>query len=398
MVTLCYINKYLDSKHILIFDDFLSYAISYTSYYLLVGEVSMTKREAEIYSLIQNNPMMTQDTIAGLLNITRTSVGVHISNLQKKGLILGRGYVLPKNQAIVVVGGANVDIKGVPDAQLIPRDSNPGMIDISLGGVARNIAENIALLGGQVHLITALAGDSNGDLIRQNAGLRNIHIEDSLMSTTGRTSTYLYVLDEEGDMVAAIADMAITETLDPQFLDSKLALLAQAKYVVLDANLSQAALEYLTSKLMTTKLVLDPVSTTKALRASQCLDKFDLIKLNRLEAEVYVGYKVSSLDQAKKAVEDMLHKGIKQVVLTFGSAGAIYGSQEGIGHVAALKTQVVNATGAGDAFTAALVLALSEGFNLEEATYYGIQAATQTVASGFTVNPSLSVLFENGGK
>ena len=98
--------------------------------------------------------------IAQKMGITRSSVAVHISNLTKKGCIAGRGYVLRSGSYAVVAGGVNVDIGGRSFAPLVAQDSNPGTVRLSLGGVGRNIAHNLALLGTDVHLLTAY-GDSN---------------------------------------------------------------------------------------------------------------------------------------------------------------------------------------------------------------------------------------------
>ena len=72
----------------------------------------MTQREQEILALLESNPMISQQELADKLGITRSSVAVHISNLQKKGYIAGKGYVLRKKDYAVVVGGVNVDICG----------------------------------------------------------------------------------------------------------------------------------------------------------------------------------------------------------------------------------------------------------------------------------------------
>ena len=104
----------------------------------------MTQREQQILRLIEENPMISQQELAQKLGITRSSVAVHISNLIQKGCIAGRGYVLNSGSYAVVVGGANVDIGGRSAAPLVPADSNPGTITLSLGGVGRNIAQSAA--------------------------------------------------------------------------------------------------------------------------------------------------------------------------------------------------------------------------------------------------------------
>ena len=115
----------------------------------------MTQRERQILRLIEADPMISQQQIADELEITRSSAAVHISNLMKKGYIAGKGYVLRTGAYAVVVGGVNVDIGGASFAPLVGADSNPGKVSVTLGGVGRNIAHNLRLMGTDVRMMTA---------------------------------------------------------------------------------------------------------------------------------------------------------------------------------------------------------------------------------------------------
>lgn len=119
----------------------------------------MTQRERQILQWIEQDPMISQEALAEKAGITRSSVAVHISNLIKKGYIIGKGYVLRSGTYAAVVGGVNMDIGGQSDGPLVPGDSNPGRVRISLGGVGRNIAHNMALLGLDVRFLTAFGDD-----------------------------------------------------------------------------------------------------------------------------------------------------------------------------------------------------------------------------------------------
>ena len=119
----------------------------------------MTQRERQILQWIEQDPMISQEALAEKAGITRSSVAVHISNLIKKGYIIGKGYVLRSGTYAAVVGGVNLDIGGQSDGPLVPGDSNPGRVRISLGGVGRNIAHNMALLGLDVRFLTAFGDD-----------------------------------------------------------------------------------------------------------------------------------------------------------------------------------------------------------------------------------------------
>ena len=115
----------------------------------------MTDREQEILEIIKENPMVSQQELADILNITRSSVAVHITNLMKKGYIKGKGYIISKSNFVTIIGGSNIDIQGAPNNDVVMFDSNPGKVDISLGGVGRNICENISKLGVNTKLLSA---------------------------------------------------------------------------------------------------------------------------------------------------------------------------------------------------------------------------------------------------
>ena len=114
---------------------------------------------------------------------------------------------------IAVVGGVNIDIGGRSDAPLVAGDSNPGRIRSSLGGVGRNIAHNLALLGAKVKLITALGADDGAKRVEASCADLGIDLTDSLYVPDGATSTYLFLADSNGDMALAMNDMAIYEQL-----------------------------------------------------------------------------------------------------------------------------------------------------------------------------------------
>ena len=160
----------------------------------------MTQRERQILQLIEENPMISQQEIAEKLGITRSSVAVHISNLIQKGSIAGRGYVLRHGSYVAVVGGVNVDIGGRSFAPLVEADSNPGKVSISLGGVGRNIAHNMALMGLDVRLLTAYGDDMNGKRVEASCSELGIDVSHALRLSNMDTSTYLYLTDPNGEM------------------------------------------------------------------------------------------------------------------------------------------------------------------------------------------------------
>lgn len=350
----------------------------------------MTQRERQILEWIRQDPMISQQELAEKAGITRSSAAVHISNLMKKGYIAGKGYVLRSGTYAVVAGGVNVDIGGRSFAPMIARDSNPGTVTTSLGGVGRNIAHNLSLLGVYVRFLTAFGDDLYAQRIAASCGELGIDISHALQVPGGATSTYLFLSDTDGDMAMAVSDMAICEKLTPQYFAANLSVLNRAQVVIADTNLPQASLEYLATH-CTAPLFVDPVSTSKAEKLRGILGKVHTLKPNRLEAELLSGVKITDEASLHEAARRLLDTGMHRVFISLGSDGVFAADRNGCLHQPCFPAHMVNATGAGDAFMAALAWAYLEGTDLAGTAAAASAAASLAVEGAQTINPVLSV-------
>ena len=349
----------------------------------------MTQREREILHLIEADPMIAQQEIADKLGIARSSVAVHISNLTKKGYIAGKGYVLRSGSYAVVVGGVNVDIGGRSFAPLIAADSNPGTVSVSLGGVGRNIAHNLALLGADVRLLAAYGDDLHGQQVVSSCASLGIDLTHALKVAGGTTSTYLYLTDQQGEMALAVSDMSICEKITPEYLEEHASVLNNARVVVADANIPAESLTWLAEN-CAAPLFADPVSTTKAEKLRPILGKLHTLKPNRLEAELLSGIPIRNKGDLEKAAEKLLSTGLQRLFISLGGDGALAADESGCRWLKNIPGQLVNTTGCGDAFMAALVWAYMEGLNLEESARAGLAAGSIALESRQTINPNLS--------
>lgn len=349
----------------------------------------MTQREQQILSLIEANPMISQQELADALNITRSSVAVHISNLLKKGYIAGKGYVLRTGSYAVVVGGVNVDIGGRSHGKLVAADSNPGSVSVSLGGVGRNIAHNMVLMGTDVRMLTAIGEDVHGSRICTSCAELGIDISHALRISDCPTSTYLYVADEQGEMAVAISDMQICSRITPAYLAANAAVLQSARVVVADTNIPEESLVYLAEN-STAPLFCDPVSTIKAEKLRSILNKIHTLKPNRLEAELLSGVPIEKKEDAEKAAKALLGKGVKRVFISMGAEGVCAAEGDRICWLSNIPGDMVNTTGCGDAFMAALVWAYMEDMELEMAAKAGLAAGSIAMESKETINPAMS--------
>lgn len=334
--------------------------------------------------------MISQQELADKAGITRSSAAVHISNLMKKGHIAGRGYIVRTAPYAVVVGGVNMDVGGRSYEGLIPRDSNPGRVRMSLGGVGRNIAHNMALMGVEVHLLTAFGDDVSAQKVAASCGELNIDISHALQVPGGATSTYLYIAGPSGDMELAVADMEIYDHVTPAFLASRAALLNSAQLVVVDTNIPAPSIQWLAEN-CTVPLFADPVSTTKAEKLRPVLGRLHTLKPNRLEAELLSGVAITDVDSAGRAAEALLETGLRRVFISMGGDGVLAADHSGKLHVPCIPGEMVNTTGCGDAFMAAIAWAYLEGTDLEGTARAGLAASSIAMESGETINPAMSV-------
>ena len=349
----------------------------------------MTQREQEILQLIEKDPMISQQEIADALGITRSSVAVHISNLIRKGYIAGKGYVLRNESYAVVVGGVNVDIGGRSHAPLVAADSNPGTVTVSLGGVGRNIAHNMRLLGMDVRFLTAFGNDMNGQRIVTSCTELGIDIRNALRPDDASSSTYLYLTDEHGEMALAVSDMAICDRISPEYLAANLPLLQGARLVVADANIPAESLAYLVNN-CTAPIFIDPVSTAKAEKIRPILSGIHTLKPNALEAANLAGIDPEDPTAVEQAADILLKKGIQRLFISMGAKGVYVAEGEERFHLENLPGRMVNTTGCGDAFTAALAWAFSEELELKETALAGLAAGSIAMESQETINPLMS--------
>lgn len=284
---------------------------------------------------------------------------------------------------VTVVGGANTDICGRPSHALVRHDSAPGHVSVTHGGVGRNIACDLARLGVRTRLVTALGDDGFGASVREGCLSCGVDMSLTRVVPGARSSVYLYLSDEKGEMDAAVSDMEVTERLTPEALCGLLGEIDDADAVVLDGNLPAETIAFLCESL-SAPIVADPVSTAKAARFAPVLGRLAAIKPNLLEARALTGK-----DSAEDCVEALLRSGAGSVFLSLGGGGLLAARGEERVLLPCEKAEFVSATGAGDAATAAVVWALVHGLGLAAAARAAVVAGAITVASEETSPPQL---------
>lgn len=353
----------------------------------------MNEKEQLILELIRENPYLSQQEMAEKVGLSRPSLANIISSLTKRGQIIGRAYVLPERQAIIAIGGANVDRKFHIEGSIQLETSNPASVTTSIGGVARNIAENLGRLGNEVKLFTLLGADHDGEKIKQYSE-KYMSFEMTEMMSERSTGSYSAVLTHDGELVIALADMEIYNEMLPAVLAKYEGRIADARCIILDLNAPKETVEYVLSLARTRgiPLAVIPVSSPKMSHMPNDLQGLTYFICNRDEAETYLHCSLQSEEDYEKAVADLLKKGVGHVIITLGSAGVIAGSSEGIERQQALPaSHIADVTGAGDAFVSAFLHAALQDAPFQEAVRFGLYNASRTLQCETTVREDLSV-------
>ena len=356
----------------------------------------LAPQEAAVLAIIKDNPFAGQQEIANQLGLARSTVAAHIVQLMQKGYVLGRGYVMPAQTRAVCIGGAVLDRKYRAKADLVFETSNPVDGIRSMGGVARNVAENLALLGTTTSFISIVGDDEGGHALLKYMRDRGIDISQMVTTTERPTAEYAAILDTKGDLVLGIADMGIFDLLLPTHFERIWPHLAAASWVFCDTNVPAETLAALIAKRQGArfKLAIDAVSTPKAARLPKDLSGIDLLFMNIDEANAVLHRKAhETIDDAKEAALALQAAGAREAVVTMGPRGIAVAGTEGVRTFPAVRATPVDITGAGDAMIAGTLHRILNGEDIYTAARTGSLLGTLTIESTASVHTELSERF-----
>ena len=296
---------------------------------------------------------------------------------------------------LICIGGANIDRKLRTLGTLRMGTSNPSVQFEAFGGVARNVAENLARLGLPTQLIGAVGDDAAGSALMAQAASVGLSMQNTWVAPGAATDSYTAVLDDRGQMVLALAAMPLTDHLTPQFLRQSSAQRTLARLTVLDLNLPASSVAVLLKEAREqgSALVAVAVSEPKMDRLPRDMRGLQCLILNCGELRAL-------LPEARddtEAIATLHSRGVQQIVLTQGAAGVIC-SQAGepVQHLPAPAVDVVDVTGAGDAFAAGICAGLYQfPHDTDKACKIGLRLAALTLQTTATVHPELSPAWLN---
>lgn len=285
-----------------------------------------------------------------------------------------------KSPRILAVGGAHVDRRGRMTAPFVPGASIPGAMREDVGGGAFNALRGAVQRGASGTMMSMRGGDAAGDAVA--AAIAASGIEDlSAIFLDRATPSYTALLDRDGDVVAALADMELYELAFAKQLRRAKAREAVegADAVLCDANLPEAALSKL-AEIADKPLFAIAISPAKAVRLGPILDRLSCLYMNRREAAVLAGIATDATPE--EFIRGLRAAGLERGVVTAGGSAVFAFDGDGLVAIAPpAPRRIVDVTGAGDALAGATTVALMRGLRLDAALREGIAAAVLAIES-----------------
>lgn len=309
---------------------------------------------------------------------------------------------LSRPGSVVVIGGSSFDVVSRIDNSMVPQTSNPAIINTSFGGVARNVAENLARLGLRPILLSVIGKDTLGDQLLEHTKKTGVILSLVHRSDRFPTGMYVSIINSEGKKEIAFDDVRILEELTEDYISYHEKVIAKADLIFVDANLSEAALDKVIeiAKMANVPICADPTSVSLSSKLSPRLRSIDTIVPNAIEAEKLLN-KPFSKDDREEALESaraLVSMGVENAFVSMAEFGVCYASSETSGHFPAVKTNIVDPTGAGDAMTAAILYSQLNEIPIDDAARLGVNAATLTLKHEGSVYPHLTIelLYDDG--
>lgn len=289
---------------------------------------------------------------------------------------------------ILVVGSINTDL--VIRSQRLPQPGETIRGDgfkIVPGGKGSNQAVAAGRLGGAVTMIGRVGDDAFGPVMRGTLEAAGVDTTEVKSLTDTATGVAFILLDEAGENSIIIAGGANAH-LSAADIEAAGALFDAADVLLLQLEipLDAVAAAISMAKARNVRVVLDAGPPTPL--SLEMLRQVDVLSPNETEAAALLGHEIVTIDDARAASRELLDLGVGSVVFKLGERGCMVVTREYVQRLPAYKVNVVDTTGAGDAFTAALAVILGEGKSLAEASSFASAAGALAVQK-FGAQPSM---------
>lgn len=276
---------------------------------------------------------------------------------------------------IIVIGSINVDYIGTTKYELMLGESHPGSVSIQAGGVARNIVENLARVKADVTFVTAVGKDFYGQKYKSDLEELGVKIIMPKKTEQYNSSIYLAINDKEGQMVYSVVNTDIVSLINKEYISTIIDTINTFDYVLIDTNLDSDTIDYLFER-VNKPIICDAVSTIKADKLRNHLDKIYILKVNENEYS---------------HLESDLNENIPtNLIITNGSKPVIYITKTFTKqYQPKQKKDIKSTTGAGDSFVAGVISGILDGLQIEDGIKRGLDFSYQTLDVTGAVNPNI---------
>lgn len=258
--------------------------------------------------------------------------------------------------------------------------SNPAASSVSPGGVAHNVAANLARLGLRARLVTRVGRDAAGADLLEQAGRLGVDVTLSEATEAAATGSYTAVLQPGGELLLGVSDMEACDGIGRSFLAARWDRIAASTLVFADANLPAETLArlLLAGRERGCRLALDAVSVAKAARLPADLAGVEMLFCNVEEARVLTDGGEGGAGELAAALRE---RGVDLAFVSEGPEGLACAAENGGLRLPAEAAEVADVSGAGDALVAGVIFGRLQGWNLERTCRAGLRAARLTVES-----------------
>ena len=292
------------------------------------------------------------------------------------------------NDYVVGIGAANVDIYCKSNIDIREHFDHPAKISYSPGGVTRNILENLVKLDVKCKMLTAVGDDLYGKYLKDKINEVGIDADNVLMVKGGSTGTFVQVQDKNNDMHLAMCDMDILKHIDVEYIKRNKELIENALLIIIDPSLNEEVLDYLFDN-FNVPFFVDPISDVYAKKIKKYLSKIYCIKPNKRELSILTDVVINNEEDLYLAYEKLLEQGVKKAYVSLGKDGCLYKDKK-IKTKKFKQVNMLNASGAGDSFFAAIVYAYVLGLNIDDTINSALAAGLVTVMCKEAINKDLS--------
>jgi sugar/nucleoside kinase (ribokinase family) len=282
--------------------------------------------------------------------------------------------------SISIIGGIFIDVKAWPDHEIKWRDSNAGKISYTAGGVARNIAENIGRLGISCNLFGIVGDDVMGQKVLADTALGGVGVSHILKSKMAATGTSMIQLDEKGDLMCCTTDMGATASISKTYVENVWEYIEGSALIIVDTELKKEVLQLILDKANAEDIpvLIEPVSGEKSRKVAHLTGKLTYFTPNEVEYEAFE-------QEPSKTIR--IHHFLK----TCGPDGVWWqGINQSGKQFPVTPIEIVDATGAGDAFVAGFACARYLQKNMETAIAFGHKLAALTLQSPLAVSEAIN--------